>query len=103
MSVAILLILLLIVGGPSAFFQALGLLAEVFFRIFPIFAPAIEQAIEDYLASPYFIVGVIIFACSLAGIVLSIRQRKILYIVISGLVNLITLVSIVSNLACSSY
>lgn len=100
---ALILILLFAVGGFVAVFQALGIWAQVFVAFFPILAPAFKQALEDYLTSAYFIVGVIIFVLStIFGIALTVKERKALYAIVSGIIDLITLFSIFSNLACCS-
>ena len=102
-SFLIILLLILISNGPNAAFVVLSetanIIKEIFIGIFPVFVPAFTQAIEDYLTSAYFIVGVIIALASSAGIVLSIKERKVLYALISIIVNAISLFSIISNLA----
>ena len=98
----VILILLFLAGGFVAVFQALGIWAQVFVGFFPLFAPAFKQAIKDYLSSAYFIVGVILIVLSSFGICLSVKEKKILYAVISGIVDLISIVSLISNfVACS--
>ena len=101
-SLGVFLVLLFIAGGFVAVFQGLETIVNVFIHIFPIFAPAFRQAIEDYLSSAYFIVGVILIILSSFGIYLSVKEKKILYAVISGIVDLISIVSLISNfVACS--
>ena len=100
-SLCIILLILFIAGGFVAVFQGLEVIGQIFIHIFPLFKPAFEQAIEDYLTSAYFIVGVIIFILSTVfGIVLTVKERKALYAIIAGIVDIISLVSIFSNLSC---
>lgn len=99
----VILILLFVVGGFVAVFQALGIWAQIFVGFFPILAPAFKQAIEDYLTSAYFVVSIIIFVLSTSfGIVLTIKEKKILYAIVSGIIDFVTLASIISNLTCCS-
>ena len=99
----ILILVLFIAGGINAVIQGLEVIGQVFINIFPIFAPAFEQAIGDYLTSAYFIVGVIIFVATAFGIYFTVKEKKILYAIFSVIVNIISLVSIISNLAYSTY
>lgn len=101
--VIIILIILFIVGGFTA--VALGVqtiwetVKEMFIHIFPILSPVFSQALEDYVTSAYFIVGIIIFVLSSVGIYLSVRFKKGLFLVVSIVVDIISLVSIISNFA----
>ena len=67
-SLGILLILLFAVGGFTALFQGVDVIAQVFLHIIPVFAPLFEQALFDYLKSPYFIAGVVILILSAFGV-----------------------------------
>ncbi len=98
-SFGVLLVLLFIAGGFVAVFQGLEVIGQVFTHILPIFAPAFKQAMEDYLSSAYFIVGVILIILSSLGIYLSVKEKKVLYAVISAIVDLISIVSLISNFA----
>lgn len=98
------LIVLFIAGGFAAVFQGLETIWQAIIHIFPIFQPAFEQALEDYLTSAYFIVGVVIIVLSSGlGIVLTVKEKKALYAVISGIIDIIALFSIISNLASCTY
>ena len=92
-SFGVLLVLLFIAGGFVAVFQGLEVIGQVFVHILPIFAPAFKQA------SAYFIVGVILIILSSSGIYLSVKEKKALYAVISAIVDLISIVSLISNFA----
>ena len=96
----IFLALILLVGGVTVAFQVLGLWAQIFIGFFPLFVPGFTQTLKDYLASAYFVVGAIIALLSSAGIALSIKEKKILYAIISGIINIISLISLISNFAC---
>ena len=98
-SFGVLLVFLFIAGGFVAVFQGLEVIWQVFIHILPIFAPTFKQTIENYLSSAYFIVGVILIIFSSLGIYLSVKEKKILYTVISAIVDLISIVSLISNFA----
>ncbi|OQC13400.1 MAG: hypothetical protein BWX72_01640 [Firmicutes bacterium ADurb.Bin080] len=97
--IGLLLLMLLITGGFAVASQGLDLIWKVFTGFLPIFKPIIEQSFKDYLTSAYFIVGIIIFIGSTAGIVFSVKERKVMYIVISAILYIISIVSMISNLA----
>ncbi|UUD37256.1 Uncharacterised protein [Mycoplasmopsis californica] len=96
------LVILFIAGGFTAVFQGLDVIWQTIKGIFPIFVPAIKQGIKDYLSSAYFIVGVIIAIALAFGIILSVKSRKLLYVIISIIIEVISLLSIFSNLAVCS-
>ena len=96
--VATILVLLFIAGGFTAVFQGLDVLWQVFVGFLPIFKPIIEQSLSDYFTSAYFIVGVIIFIGSTIGIAFSVKERRVLYIIISSILDLISIISIISNI-----
>ncbi|HPA99114.1 MAG TPA: hypothetical protein PLY28_02645 [Bacilli bacterium] len=97
-SIGIILVLLFIAGGFTAVFQGLDVLWQVFIGFLPIFKPIIEQSLSDYFTSAYFIVGVIIFIGSAIGVAFSVKERKVLYIIISTILNVISLISIISSI-----
>ena len=96
------LALLFIAGGFTAVFQGVDVLWQVFVGFLPIFKPIIEQSLSDYFTSAYFIVGVIIFVGSAIGIGYSIKERKVLYAIISCILNIISIISFISNLLVCS-
>lgn len=98
-ALGVLLAILFAAGGFTAVFQGLDILRQVFVHIFPIFTPAFKQALKDYLASAYFIVGVILIVFSSLGIYLSVRAKKTLYLVVSIIVDLISAISLMANFA----
>ena len=97
-SIGIILVLLFIAGGFTAVFQGLDVLWQVFIGFLPIFKQIIEQSLSDYFTSAYFIVGVIIFIGSAIGVAFSVKERKVLYIIISTILNVISLISIISSI-----
>lgn len=92
-------ILLFIAGGFTAVFQGVEALWQAIIGFLPIFKPAIEQSFKDYFTSAYFFVGVIILIGSLFGITINVKNRHALYVLISAILNIISLISIISNLA----
>lgn len=72
---------------------------EIFIAFFPIFADAVKQSLEDYLTSPYFITGVIMFLLSSGfGIWVGKTGGKVIYLIVSIIAAIISLVSIGSNI-----
>ena len=98
-ALGVLLAILFVAGGFTAVFQGLDIIGQVFVHIFPIFVPAFKQALEDYLTSAYFIVGIILIALSSLGIYLSVRARKTLYLIVSIIVDVISVFSLIANFA----
>lgn len=100
--IVIFLIMLFVVGGLVAAFQGIQIISDSFFSFFPVFKPLVIQSFNEYLTSARFIVAAIIFLLSSAGIYLTAKKRKYLYLVVSIIVDAVTLFSIISNLArCS--
>ena len=58
------LVFILLFGGWGMFAEALGVIGEVFIAFFPIFFDVAKNSIEDYLTSPYFVTGVVMFIAS---------------------------------------
>lgn len=98
LSIIFFFILLFIAGGFTSVVQGVEALWQAIIGFLPIFRPAIEQSFKDYFTSAYFIVGVIIFIGSLFGITISVKNRHALYVLISAMLNIISLFSIISNL-----
>ena len=72
---------------------------EIFIAFFPIFADAAKQSLEDYLTSPYFITGVIMFLLSSGfGIWVGKTGGKVIYLIVSIIAAIISLVRIGSNI-----
>lgn len=72
---------------------------EIFITFFPFFAEVAKQSIEDYLTSPYFITGVILFILSSGfGIWVGKTGGKLIYLIVSILIAVLSLVSIGANI-----
>ena len=90
--------IVLIFGG----FGALATMWESVFQIivafFPFICEAGKMALEEYLTSPYFIVGVIMSIASGFGIWFSAKGGKVLFLIVSIICELASFVSIVTNI-----
>ena len=62
--------------------------------LFPVFAGVGKMALEDYLTSPYFITGIIMVVASAFGIWFGKRKGKILYLIVSIICEVASLISI---------
>ena len=96
--IIVILIILFCVGGFSLVGEALNIWKEVFVGFFPFFYEVGKIAIEDYLSSPYFIVGVILALMSAVGIWVGAKGGKVLYLIVSIIVEVISLASIFGNI-----
>ena len=98
----VLLILLFIGGGLTAvcvFIEGIWeAIKAIFIGFFPVFKEFGKMALEDYLTSPYFIVGVIMFIGSCFGFWFGKKGGKILYIVVSIICGVISLASMGINI-----
>lgn len=92
------LIVLFCIGGFALVGDALSIWKEIFVGFFPFFYEVGKMAIEDYLTSPYFIVGVILALLSAVGIWVGAKGGKILYLIVSIIVEVISLASIFGNI-----
>jgi len=93
-----LLIILLIAGGVPAVLEGLGVLGEVLVGFFPFFYDVGKMALEEYLASPYFIVGLIMTIGSAFGIWFGAKGGKLLYIIVFAITEVVGLASILGNI-----
>lgn len=91
-------LLFLIFGGVSAFTSLWQNVFEVFKMFFPIFFDVAKMELEDYLTSPYFITGAIMAVASAFGIWFGKKNSKTLFLVVSIISELVSLVSILVNL-----
>lgn len=97
--IGIFLLLIFSVGGFTALFQGLDIIWQSICAFLPIFKPVINQAFKDYFSSAQFIVAVIIFVLSSAGIYVTARFKKFLLMSFSIVLDIISMISIISNLA----
>ena len=88
----------LIFGGVSAFTSLWQNVFEIFKMFFPIFFNIAKMELEDYLTSPYFITGAIMAIASVFGIWFGKKNRKTLFLIVSIITELVSLVSIVTNI-----
>ena len=79
------------------FAETLGVIGEVFIAFFPIFFDVAKSSIEDYLTSPYFITGVIMSIASAFGIWFGAKGGKILFLTVSIICEIASVVSILAN------
>ena len=89
------LVLVLSFGGIVAFKNLWSSIWQFILMLFPIFG---ENIIENYLTSPYFIVGVIMAVFSGFGIYFGVKGGKVLYIIVSLVILIIDLVSVGANI-----
>ena len=91
------LVFILLFGGWGMFAETLGVIGEVFIAFFPIFFDVAKSSIEDYLTSPYFITGVIMSIASAFGIWFGAKGGKILFLTVSIICEIASVVSILAN------
>lgn len=83
-------------SGLAALWSAVK---DIFIAFFPFIVEGAKSSIEDYLTSPYFITGILMFVLSSCfGIWVGKTGGKIIYWLISIVVALLSLVSIGANL-----
>ena len=87
----------LIFGGIRALAAVWDAVFQVLVAFFPFIYEAGKMALEEYLTSPYFIVGVIMFIASGFGIWVGAKGGKVLFLIVSIICVLVSLASILSN------
>lgn len=93
----IVLCVLFAIGGWAALGQGLDVIWTVFKGFFPILFDVAKSSLEDYLTSPYFIVGVIMSIASAFGIWIGAKGGKVLFLIVSIVCEVISVASILSN------
>ena len=96
------IVILFIAGGFTAVFMGLETIGQTLVSFFPFFAPIVVQTFEDYFTSKYFIVSIILAILSSLGIYLSVKEKKALYLFVSIVVDVVSIISIISNLCSCS-
>lgn len=96
--IIVIIVVLFCIGGFSLVGEALNIWKEVFVGFFPFFYEVGKMAIEDYLTSPYFIVGIILALLSAVGIWVGAKGGKVLYLIVSIIMEVISLASIFGNI-----
>lgn len=91
-------IIILLFGGLGALTTFWDTIAQVFVAFFPFFYQIGKMALEEYLTSPYFIVGIIMAIGSALGIWFGAKGGKLLFLIISIICEVISLVSVFSNI-----
>ena len=86
-----------IFGGVTAFKSLWQGVFEAIKSFFPIFFEVGKMALEEYLTSPYFIVGVIMSIASGFGIWFGVKGGKALFLTVSIICEVASLVSIFAN------
>lgn len=87
----------LIFGGIGALFTMWESIFQMLAAFFPFICEAGKMALEEYLTSPYFIVGVIMSIASGFGIWFGAKGGRMLFLVVSIICELVSLASILSN------
>lgn len=87
----------LIFGGIGALAAMWDAVFQILAAFFPFICEAGKMALEEYPTSPYFIVGIIMSIASGFGIWFGAKGGRALFLIISIICELVSLVSILSN------
>ena len=87
-----------IFGGMGALATVWDAVFQIIVAFFPFICEAGKMALEEYLTSPYFIVGIIMSIASGFGIWFGAKGGRALFLIVSIIGELISLVSIMTNL-----
>lgn len=87
----------LIFGGIGALAAMWDAVFQILVAFFPFLCEAGKMALEEYLTSPYFIVGVIMSIASGFGIWFGAKGGKMLFFIVSIICELLSLISIGAN------
>ena len=90
--------IVLILGGVGTLAAMWDNIFQFFIALFPFICEASKVALEEYLTSPYFIVGVIMSIASAIGIWFGVQGGRILFLIISIICEVASLVSILGNI-----
>ena len=86
-----------IFGGAGALIAMWDAMFQIIVAFFPFICEAGKMALEEYLTSPYFIVGVIMSIASGFGIWIGAKGGRILFLIVSIICEVASLVSVFSN------
>lgn len=89
--------IVLIFGGVGALVTMWESVFQILVAFFPFICEAGKMALEEYLTSPYFIVGVIMSIASGFGIWFGVKGGRALFLIVSIICELASLVSIFAN------
>ena len=95
--IGIIMVFVLVTGGITVFREALNIMWEGFNGFFPVFLGVMKQPLQDYLTSPYFIVGVIMAIASVFGIWFGAKGGRVLFLVVSIICEIASVVSVLTN------
>lgn len=87
-----------IFGGVGALVTMWDAVFQILAAFFPFICEAGKMALEEYLTSPYFIVGVIMSIASGFGIWFGAKGGRALFLIVSIICEVASLVSIMSNI-----
>ena len=90
-------LVVLIFGGVGALAAMWDAVFQIIVAFFPFIREAGKKALEEYLTSPYFVVGVIMSIASGFGIWFGAKGGKVLFWVVSIICELASLSSIGAN------
>ena len=91
--------IVLIFGGVAALAAMWDAVFQTLVAFFPFICEAGKMALEEYLTSPYFIVGVIMSLASCFGIWFGAKGGKKLFLIVSIICEIVGLASILANVA----
>lgn len=91
-------LIVLIFGGVGTLIKMWDSVFQILIAFFPFICKAGKMVLEEYLTSPYFIVGIIMSIASGFGIWFGYKGGKVLYLIVSIICEIISLVSILSNI-----
>lgn len=87
----------LIFGGIGALTAVWDAVFQILIACFPFICEAGKMALEEYLTSPYFVVGIIMSIASGFGIWFGAKGGKVLFLIVSIICELASLLSIGAN------
>ena len=91
-------LVVLIFGGVGALVTMWDAVFQMLAAFFPFICEAGKMALEEYLTSPYFIVGTIMSIASGFGIWFGAKGGKVLFLIVSIICELVSLASIFANI-----
>ena len=90
-------VIVFIFGGIGALAAMWDAVFQILVAFFPVICEAGKMALEEYLTSPYFIVGIIISIASGIGIWFGAKGGRALFLIVSIICEFVSLASILSN------
>lgn len=90
-------LVVLIFGGVGALVTMWDAVFQILTAFFPFICEAGKMALEEYLSSPYFIVGIIMSIASGFGIWFGAKGGRALFLIVSIICEIAGLASILAN------